>query len=105
VELNLEYLWLSEVNSKSLCHVLSILISLADTHAPLLLRPRPVAPRPRLVHPSNRQHALIENILLTARGFSNKYSHDILDILALSEHREELDTDEGLMCRMLPGRA
>jgi hypothetical protein len=106
VELYLEYVWLSEVTFKSLCgHALSIfIISLAVTHATLLLRPLPAAPPPRLFIPTD-QHALIKQIFLTASGCSNKYSHDIPEILPLDEHREELETDEALTCRILPGRA
>jgi hypothetical protein len=54
----------------------------------------------RILHASaspDEQHALVDPILLTARGCSHKYSHDIPEILALDEHREDLETEEALI--------
>jgi hypothetical protein len=91
-KLYLENMWVPEVTRISFCRR-SLSTSSEVTHTPRPFCRQP----PRLLHASAgpvEQHALFDPILLTVCGCFHKYSHDIPDIPALDEHREELETEE-----------
>jgi hypothetical protein len=57
--------------------------------------------RLRVLHVSvspNEQHILVDPILRTAHGSAHKYIHDVPEILSLYKHREELETEEAVIC-------
>jgi hypothetical protein len=91
-KLYLKSLWVPEVPRLSFCRR-SLSTSSEVTHTPRPFCRQP----PRLLHASAgpvEQHALFDPILHTVCECSQKYSHDIPEILALDEHREELETEE-----------
>jgi hypothetical protein len=47
---------------------------------------------------SDKQHTLVDSVLLTGPGCLEKYIHDVSEILALDKHREELETEEAVIC-------
>jgi hypothetical protein len=63
---------------------------------PLHLFRVPVAHLPRLCQPGVAA-CVGRPILLTAHKYSHKYSYDILEILTLDEHCEDLETKEALL--------